>query len=61
MTTEPGNPETPIEREDGADPVDVPQSDPAGRVDDEDLDSAPSDADSTTLPMDTGPGGPLGS
>jgi len=46
MTTQPGDPETPIEREDGPDAEDVPQGDPSGRVDDENLDSAPTDVDS---------------
>lgn len=52
MTTQPGDPETPIEREDGPDAEDVPPGDPSGRVDAENLDSAPADVDSSTLPLD---------
>ena len=51
MTTQPGDPETPIEREDGPEAADVPQSDPSGRVDDEDLGSAPTDDDGSALPF----------
>lgn len=51
MTT-PSDDETPIEREDGPDATDVPQSDPDGRVDDENLDDAPDDVRSQTLPLD---------
>ena len=51
MTT-PADPETPIEREDGPEATDVPQADPSGRVDDEDLDSVPDSVDSQSLPLE---------
>ena len=50
MTTQNGD-ETPIERPDGPDATDVPETDPSGRVDDEDLEPAPDSYDSQTLPL----------
>ena len=56
MTTSPDDAETPVEREDGPDPTDVPQGDAAGRVDDEDLGGGSEGADSPLLGLGDGEG-----